>query len=139
MIPFSGFISFVESVGTGVYVGDSRGVWYLDGEDPTQFKLVWVSAHRAASRSSAVVPPDIFNEDLVPAKTPVAVWLSAVGYVVGQPGGQVVELQPNRIVAPTAVIGRTTYLLRNGRKQLVTPVNSTSTAVIGSAVDSVIP
>mgnify|MGYP003608391748 CR=1 FL=1 len=138
VIPFSGHIAFVESVGDGLYVGDSRGVWFLSGTDPTKFEQRRVSTCRAVARSSIMVPPEHFPPKQVPAEAPVAVWLSTYGYVVGMPGGMTVELQPDRLKVPNGLTGRSAFLLREGRKQVVTPVNSTSTATFGTAVDSVI-
>lgn len=85
-----------------------------------------------------MVPPEHFPSEQVPAEAPVAVWLSTSGYVVGMPGGTTVELQPERLKVPSGLTGRSVFLLREGRKQVVTPVNSTSTATFGTAVDSVI-
>lgn len=138
VIPFSGHIAFVESVSDGLYVGDSRGVWFLSGTDPTKFAQRRVSTCRAVARSSIMVPPEHFPPKQVPAEAPVAVWLSTSGYVVGMPGGTTVELQPDRLKVPSGLAGRSVFLLREGRKQVVTPVNSTSTATFGTAVDSVI-
>lgn len=138
VIPFSGHIAFVESVGDGLYVGDSRGVWFLSGTDPTKFELRRVSTCRAVAYSSIMVPPEHFPPKQVPAEAPVAVWLSTSGYVVGMPGGTTVELQPDRLKVPSGLTGRSAFLLREGRKQVITPVNSTSTATFGTAVDSVI-
>lgn len=138
VIPFSGYIAFVESVGDGLYVGDSRGVWFLSGTDPTKFEQRRVSTCRAVARSSVMVPPEHFPPKQVPAEPPVAVWLSTSGYVVGMPGGTTVELQPDRLKVPSGLTGRSAFLLREGRKQVITPVNSTSTATFGTAVDSVI-
>lgn len=138
VIPFSGAITFMESVGDGVYVGDERGVWFLSGNDPTKFEQVRVSPNRAVARSSVVVSPKHFPEKQVPVDSPVAVWLSTSGYVVGMPGGTAVELQPDRVKVPNGLTGRTSFLLRGGRKQVVTPVNSSSTATFGTAVDSVL-
>jgi len=138
VIPFSGHIAFVESVGDGLYVGDSRGVWFLAGNDPVKFEQRRVSSCRAVVRSSIMVPPEHFPPKQVPAEAPVAVWLSTSGYVVGMPGGVTVELQPDRLRVPSGLTGRSAFLLREGRKQVITPVNSTSTATFGTAVDSVI-
>lgn len=136
MIPFSGHIAFVEAVTDGLYVGDSRGVWFLSGTDPTKFELRRVSTCRAVARSSLVVPPEHFPEKMVPTSTPVAVWLSTSGYVVGMPGGTTVELHSDRIRVPPGLTGRSVFLLRDGYRQIVTPVNSSSTAAVGAAVDS---
>lgn len=141
VIPFSGRIAFMESVGDGIYVGDRRGVWFLAGTDPTKFEMRRVSAHRAVSRSSLVMPSRHFPEKEVPADTPVAVWLSTAGYMVGMPNGATVELQPDRLRVASGLTGRSALLMREGRKQVVTSVNSTSTsaATPEAAVDSVIP
>lgn len=138
IIPFSGHIAFIESVGDGLYVGDSRGVWFLSGNDPTKFESRLVSSCRAVSRSSIMVPPEHFPPKQVTALTPVALWLSTSGYVVGMPGGATIELHPNRVKVPGGLAGRSAFLFREGRKQVVTPVNSSSTATFGTAVDSVI-
>ena len=137
-IPFSGYISFVEAVMDGLYVGDSRGVWFLSGTDPTKFVLKLVSPHRAVRRSGTKVGPGFFPEKKVPSTNPVALWLGVTGYVVGMDGGATVELQPERVKVPTGLVGRTIILGRKGMKQAVTPVNSTSTVAFGTAVDSVI-
>lgn len=138
VIPFSGHIAFVESVSDGIYVGDSRGVWFLAGRDAVKFEQRRVSSCRAVARSSVMVPPEHFPEKLVPVPEPVALWLSTSGYVVGMSGGATVELQPDRIKVAPGLSGRSVFLLRDGRKQIITPVNSTSTASFGTAVDSVI-
>ncbi len=137
-IPFSGQISFVEAVSDGMYVGDDRGVWFLAGVDPSKFELRRVSSCRAVMRSSIMLPPEHLPSDQVKTDVPVAVWLSTSGYVVGMPGGATVELQPDRIKVPSGMAGRSAFLLREGRKQVITLVNSTSTAAFGVAVDSVI-
>lgn len=137
-IQFSGFISFVEAVTDGLYVGDSRGVWFLSGTDPTKFEAKLVSPHRAVRRSGVKVGPGHFPDDKVPSPNPVAVWLSTSGYVVGMDGGATVELQPERVKVPAGLVGRTTFLFRKGMKQVVTPINSASTVAFGTAVDSVI-
>ncbi len=134
-IPMSGYISFVESVGDGMYVGDSRGVWFLSGEDPSKFNMRLASPHRAVHRASVMVPPEHLPNK-VNADKPCAVWLSAAGMVVGAPGGTVTELHSDRIRVPAGLTGRSVLLLRGGRKQIITPVNSTSAQAAGIAVDS---
>lgn len=138
-IPFSGRISFIEAVMDGLYVGDARGVWFLRGVDPVQFDQTLVSTCRAVFNSSIKIPPEHLPEQAVESPNPVALWLSTSGYVVGMESGKTVELQPERVKVPPGLSGRTTYLFRDGIKQVVTPVNSTSTTAHGIAVDSNIP
>lgn len=134
-VPFSGHIAFVESVGDGIYVGDSRGVWFLAGVDPKDAKQRLVSDHRAVRGSSTMAPAGYFPKE-VQSEAPVAVWLSAAGYMVGTPGGKIVELHPERIKIPAGLSGRSAVLVRGGRKQVLTPVNSTTAQAAGIAVDS---
>lgn len=135
-IPFNGHIYFIEPVIDGIYVGDARGVWFLSGPDPEKFQLLRVSSCRAVRRSSVLIPPEHLPEDKVEAVVPVALWLSTSGYVVGMPSGKTVELQPERVKVPTGLMGRSSFVLRGGRKQVLTLVNSTAIAP-GLAVDSV--
>lgn len=139
VIPFSGHIAFVEPVAGGIFVGDSRGVWFLGGGDPTKFDFKLVSTHRAVAKSSISIPAANLPEKFAKIDMPIALWLSEAGYVAGMPDGTVSELQSDRIRLTKGLTGRTTFLMRKGRKQIVTPVNSTSTTVIGTAVDSDIP
>lgn len=135
VIPFSGYISFIAPVTNGLYVGDSRGVWFLAGTDPEKFELRYVSPHRAVRRSAVRLGPGHFPEKKVPSPNPVVAWLSAVGYVVGMDDGQTVVLQADRIRVANGLVGRTAYVLRDGIQQLITPVNS-SIIAFGTAVDS---
>jgi hypothetical protein len=138
VIPFVGHIAFIESVGTGLYVGDSRGVWFLAGEDPSKFEQRMVSTCRAVRYSSLKVPPEHLPKDAVNSDRPVAVWLSTSGYVVGMPDGNTLELQPDRIKVPPGMSGRSVFLIRDGRRQIITTVDSTTRVTSGLAEDSTI-
>lgn len=134
-IPFSGFLAFVEPVKGGVYVGDSRGVWFLAGGDPTQFEPKRVTPIRAIRGSSVQVPASFF-EGLLDINEPAALWLSSAGYMVGTANGDLIALQAGRVQVPMSAQGRSTAILRDGRKQVLTPVNSTTATAFGAADDS---
>lgn len=135
---FSGSIKIMESVSDGLYVGDDRGVWFLSGADPEQFNMKRVSAARPLYGTGLSVASEHFNPKMVDSDHPVAVWLSEAGYMIGLPGGRVLEAQADRILVDREVTGRSAFLSREGRKQVVTTVNSGSTANAGAALDSVI-
>ena len=139
VIPFTGGIKFIEAVLGGVFVGDSRGVWFLEGDDPSTARLKYVTSCRAVARSSVMVPGEHFDPKTIDSELPVALWLSTSGYTVGLPDGSTKELHPDRIKVPTGLTGRSVFYIRNGRKQVLTPVNSSSTSVAEAAIDSVIP
>lgn len=136
-VEFNDTISFIEPVLDGIFVGAGPRVWFLDGMDPKTAKLRAVSQHRAVAGSSLLLPPEYFPRDLVKSTVNVALWLGTTGYTVGLPGGNIVPLQPDRVrIAASA--GRSAVLVRDGRKQVVTPVNSLSAAASGTASDSTV-
>lgn len=138
-IKFVGQITMLEALTTGIFVGDDRGVWFLSGPDPTDVRAALVHRSRVVARSSTVLRAECLPEKMVQSDAPVAIWLGESGYVVGKEGGETVALHPERIAVPTGLVGRTAYVVRGGIKQVITPVNSTSTVAFGTAVDSVIP
>lgn len=136
-VQFSGTISFVEAVQGGIYVGDTRGVWFLDGGDPTKFVLKRVSGCRAIPGTSLIVPNEHFNPKVVNTQLPVAVWLCTSGYAVGTSEGTVIELNADFVRVPISQTGATTFAIRKGRKQVLTLV-STQRDSSGQSIDSVI-
>lgn len=136
-VQFSGSISFVEPVAGGIYVGDERGVWFLDGGDPTKFTQRRVSACRAVPGTSIIAPNEHFDEKVVNTDLPVAVWLCTSGYAVGTADGTVVELNADIIRVPLANKGSSSFAIRSGRKQVLTLL-STATQAAGMATDTVI-
>lgn len=136
-IPMSGYLSLLERVVDGIYIGDSRGVWFLAGGDPSDVRLSLASTCRAVRGSAVVVPGEhLPQQQIGGSDLPLPVWLSTSGYTVGLPGGQVKELHANRVRVPSGMSGKSAFMIRNGRKQVVTPVNSNTTAGLGTAVDS---
>ena len=133
--PLSGFASMLEAVVGGIFVGDSRGVWFLDGGDPSDAKLRLASPVRAVPGTSITVPPGFLGgEDFRDGAH--ALWLSTAGYMIGTPAGSVVEPQADKMRVPLGLQGRSALLQRDGRKQVVTPVNSAATTAFGAVVDS---
>lgn len=135
-VQFSGNISFVEPVAGGIFVGDDRGVWFLDGGDPTKFVLKRTSGCLAVRGSSAIVPSEHFDPKVVQTNLPVAVWLSTSGYAVGTASGEVIELNYDTIRVSPGLVGSTAFSIRQGRKQLIT-LTSARTNAAGLAEDSI--
>lgn len=136
-IPMSGHLSLLERVIDGIYIGDSRGVWFLAGGDPSDVRFQLASTCRAVRGSAVTVPGEHLPQQAIGGSDlPLPVWLSTSGYTVGLPGGQVKELHADRVRVPAGLVGKSAFLIRNGRKQVVTPVNSNATAGLGTAVDS---
>lgn len=134
-VPTTGFTTMVESVGEGVFVGDSRGVKFYAGKDPEQWQVKDASPDRAVFGTSVSVPGSHFGGELNQFDE-VAVWLSSSGYQIGLPTGEVVRANAERVQLPDYVQGCSAFVTREGRKQLVTPVDSNVLADASVALDS---
>lgn len=134
-VPTTGFTTMVESVGEGVFIGDSRGVKFYAGKDPEQWAVRDASPDRAVFGTSLTVPGSHFSGDLKQFDE-VAVWLSKSGYQLGLPNGEVVRVNAERVQLPDYVQGCSAFVTREGRKQLVTPVDSNQLADASVALDS---
>lgn len=135
-VQFAGAITFAEPVADGIFVGDARGVWFLPGMDPSQFKLRQVSNRPAVMRSALKTSGGDFPKDLVGTFDDVVVWLSTDGYMVGKPGGDVVELHSDRVRIAPGLEGKSAEVTRNGLTQIVTLVAASTAQTAGLALDS---
>lgn len=131
----SGTVSIVEPVASGIYVGDSRGVWFYDGPDPTAAKPKLVTHHRAVFRSSLRVDANQFNQKQVQTSDYCAMWLSASGFVVGLATGQILEPNADKVVLPHTLEGVSYTLLNRGCKQVITLSGKSSAKVYNEAVN----
>lgn len=133
-IEMTGRITLLMAVHDGVYVGDQRGVWFLSGRDAGQLQPRLVNSAVALERSGVLVEATAFNLQVVESNTPVVVWLTAEGYRAGKAGGDVVPLNADRLRVARGA-GRSSFVMRDGVKQVVSLVKSGLSAV-GSAEDS---
>ena len=134
VIPFVGAVRLLEAVEGGLFVGDDRGVWFLAGDDPSAARLTLASPHLAALGTGLTVAGGVTAR--AQGAREVAAWLSEAGHCMGLPGGAVAELNANRLRFAPETCGRSCFLVRNGRKQLVTLVSAHDTH--GFAVDTTI-
>lgn len=136
VIRFVGDITFIMAVADGMFVGDSRGVWFLSGTEPGRFELKCVSNVPAVRRSAVLVQPGDLPPGFIQTTLPVAVWLSLRGYMAGSAGGDVAVMQTDRMMLSGEITGRSAFISRFGMKQVITPVDIPITAAIGSATNS---
>ncbi|MDO5288551.1 MAG: hypothetical protein Q4F13_02815 [Pseudomonadota bacterium] len=112
-VRFVGRIRVLLATGGGLYVGDDSGVWWLGGDDPDSARMALVTDARAVQDSGLLLRQ-------TPGGAPQALWLGEQGYMLGDAAGQVRAMQPGRIAVDAAHTGRSVYLRRNGRAQVVT-------------------
>ena len=133
----NGFVTMVEPVDGGVYVGDSRGVTFYAGDDPVEWQVKDASPEKVIYGTSLVLSGEHFHEGFRKFES-IAIWLTRSGYQAGLPTGEVVRLNADQIRTPAYSRGCTAVVVRDGRKQLITPVNSNVLAGASVALDSTI-
>jgi hypothetical protein len=137
-IPMTGLITMMQPVDGGIYVSDKRGVHFLAGEDPSSFTVEQVAQDKAVYGTGIAVPRDFFAPGLELDAEVAAVWLTKSGFVAGLPGGRVVYLNAERIRLPEYVQGCAAAVVADGRKQIISPVNSDLYGASSVAEDSII-
>jgi hypothetical protein len=134
-IPLEGDGTGLIAMDTGLYVGTTAGVIFLQGGGPADFQLLAVTSEPMIDGTAIKAPADLFAAELLQGtKKDVALWLSGTGYVVGLNGGQVLAPQSERIRID-AVRGSTATFRRDGVQQVVTAVEEV-TLGSGGAADS---
>jgi hypothetical protein len=133
--PIVGYPYMMESVETGLFISDNTGVRFYKGNDASEFVVIDASPERAIFGTSMVVPGKFMNERFNQYDR-VCVWLSQSGYQVGLPTGEVVALHKDQVKLPNYVQGCSAYFTSQGKRQLVTPVQSNELSGSNIAVDS---
>ena len=96
-VRFSKRLAFVEPVDGGVYVGlVDQGVVFLKGDNPTGWEQLPASTLPPQPDGSISVPTAGMNKELRAVES-VAVWLTASGFALGLPDGNVVMPQAERL------------------------------------------
>lgn len=134
-IPIEGYPYMMESLEDGMFISDYTGVKFYKGSDAKEFVVVDASSERAVFGSSAIIPGEVMNEKFSQYDR-VCVWLSQSGFQVGLPTGEVVPLHKDQVRLPNYVQGCSAYFTSDGKKQLVTPVQSNEISGGSVAVDS---
>ena len=136
-LPCTGFVTMVQSVNAGLFIGDQAGVRFYKGDDPVAFEVTNVSTEIPIFGSAVSVPGEYLSAEL--GKSDIAViWLTSSGYHVGLETGEVVRLHTQQVQLPKYVQGCTAFAIQDGRKQVITPVNSNLLAGASVALDSTI-
>lgn len=122
-IQFVGQIRFIEPLSIGLLVADDRGVWLLEGDDPSNARMRQVSVAKAVTGSSKRIPSGtVLRADDVAASV---LWLSEEGYIIASDLGEVRALNSGQVRVPTDQRGRTVVVKRDGAVQILTLVAAT--------------
>lgn len=134
-IMLSGFVTMMEPVKGGVFIGDQNGVRFYRGEDPSSWREQDGVPEPAIFNTSVKVSGKFFTGDLANVDEAI-VWLSTTGYNIGLPTGEIIRPNSSQVRLPGYVQGCTTVSTYDGRNQVITPVNSNQLAASSTALDS---
>lgn len=122
-LTFQTRLAMMEPLGAGdeaagIFVASGAKTYWLPGADPAQFNLKIVRAHGVVPGTSIRVPGDVFGLETT---APVIYWLDDAGTgCLGLPGGVVVPLRQNQVIAPAAEAGASLYRDQDGYRQVIT-------------------
>jgi hypothetical protein len=133
-IKFNGIIRMLKATDEGLYVGDDDGVHFLTGRNPEDFQTEIVSSYSPVYGTAVSVSSDEFGDRTEESVS--VVWLTTIGYLAGSESGTVFELHPGQLDLPAYTRGFSCFHSHNGRKQIITPVASSSWLGTGTALDS---
>lgn len=134
-VPLVGTCTMLEPLDSGVFIGDSKGVKFYKGEGPDEYEVIDVSAEAPIYGTALAVAGEHLEEPFDQFDR-VIIWLTQDGYQVGTPSGEVVRLHSDRVRLPLYRKGSSVLVLQDGRKQVVTSVDSNERAAPDVAVDS---
>lgn len=126
-------VALMEQVEAGLFVGTADGVVFYAGDGPADWKPQATHPFPPVPGTGRLVPPDLFDPRLVPDRgSPVAVWLSNVGLVIGRADGSVVAPQSDRMTLEAAGVGSPAFIQQKGLSQLVFLVESMTIGANGA-------
>lgn len=97
-------ITFVEPVESGIWVGQSNTVVFLNGADVKELNLVQTGAKAPVPGSALRVHSDLLGE--ISAGLEAVIWLAENGYCIGTPAGNLIEAHANKLKGITAKAGQ---------------------------------
>jgi len=137
-IAFASPIRFIEPLaGSGVFVGQSDGVYFLAGDEPQQWRLQKASDAAPVAHSGLLAPMRHFGALQSASDAPCAMWLSAQGHCCGLAGGEVIALNAQRIRANTRNTARSACIERGGITQIITLAQAPQPRGAGIAKDTI--
>lgn len=98
---FESDVRMVRSVGTGLYISDSEGVWWYEGLSPKKSQRRKVVDYPAVMYSDTLIEANLVKSEM---QGFAAVWVGS-GIHIGLPDGSVINAVQGRYEVPDAVYG----------------------------------
>lgn len=132
---FSDFITLLEPVQDGLYVGTNKGIVFIDGADPYSVKQVHVSPYAPVEQATARVPGEKFGVSL----ETVPVWWGTDGVMMlGLPKGELRQLTRDRLAVPEFQRGAVSVREYEGMSHVVSSLYSGDGENAMGATDTVV-
>lgn len=139
-VRFTGQIRFIEAMNSGLFVGDSRGTWWIDGTDPEKAQVRLCSTAVPGFASSVMVPsfalPIEVRDNTLDQKS--AMWMTPEGHVLGKETGLCKSIVSDRISTELGVDGKSAFLQAEGLNQVIS-LTATPWGLVKSAKNSFDP
>jgi hypothetical protein len=117
-----GRITVLGSVPNGLFVATDNATWYLAGSDLKEASLRKVADYGAIPYTRRYINANVLGGDL--GDTPLPLWTSQSGFVIGSAGGQLINVSEKDFTLPSGVTGTAMYRKENGQNHYIAVIKS---------------
>ncbi len=132
---FSDYVTMMQPVDDGLYVGTKTGVVFIAGTDPYDVTQKHVSSYAPVEGASMQISGEQVG---VPLDTVPVWWGTGRGLVVGLPGGQLKELTEDRYTLPKYAAGAMSLREQEGMTHIISSLRSSDGLNKMGATDTVV-
>lgn len=134
---FPSTVTMIQPVDGGLYIGTSKQVVFLPGDDPTSMRQQQVDGFGAVPYTGMSTDRFSYDEKVPPA--PCALWWSTNGVLFcGRADGTVVPVTQNRLALPSYAAGATMLREADGIRQIVSVLRGPGDEAVFGAQDSAV-
>ena len=136
---FEGDVTLLGTVGDGVYVGTTEGLWFLSGSHSEGMRRVRVIDTGVVDGTMVYIPAELGNPPQVGTEADTELQVSIAfmttnGFCVAEDGGKVYNLTEAKYFFPSAVRGVSMFRRQDGMNTFVTVLDSEGTPACGAAI-----
>lgn len=102
-VPFGGRLSMVRAVDNGLFVGDSRGTYFIAYAGSKEATFRKISSAIVVEGTDISMPGELLTREGINGK--VAIWASSDGIIAGLSDGTIKNLTKEKISLPSAATG----------------------------------
>ncbi len=118
---FSGRVTAIKAIDSGVYISEEDKIWFLRGSSPADFNFTVAYDAGIEAGTELRIDKITIGEQTI---SPVIMWTTRKGICIGTNDGQVINLTEERYDMPSFTTGAAMFRQEGGLDQYLTVLNS---------------